>query len=302
MINFMQRKNLFLLIGVITFTLSIGLILGLGLNPGIDFTGGTIIEVRSSECPPETCQFELKVAIEEKEVEVSSIYGIGEDGYQIKTKPIDQALWSEVKAHLVEKYSDLTEESFETIGPTLGRELVEKTTVAIIFAAVSLLIYMAWRFRDRLYGVTAVVAMLHDVLVILAAFAVFGRVWGVELDVMFVTAALTAIAFSVHDTVVLFDRVRELLRRNPRQDYEELVNLAINSTIVRSLSTALAITFVLTSILVLGGENIRWFVVALLIGTITGVYSSPFIAAPLAVKWQQRKSKRSKKTKAKAKR
>jgi preprotein translocase subunit SecF len=136
-----------------------------------------------------------------------------------------------------------------------------------------------------MYGVTAIVALFHDLLVILGAFVFLGLWFGVEVDIMFVTAALTALAFSVYDTIVIYDRVREGLRRNPNTDFKEVVNLAINGTLVRSLSTSLSILFVLVSMAVLGGKVIFWFVIALIIGTISGSYSSPFLAAPLLTVW-----------------
>ncbi len=207
----------------------------------------------------------------------------------IKAKAIEPAVWEAVKTGLSERFDDFAEVSFETVGPIFGRELLQKTAVAVALAALLLMVYITWRFRDRKFGVTAIVAMAHDVLVILASFAVFGHLWGVEVDIMFVTATLTALAFSVHDTVVLYDRIRETLARHPKDEFDQVLNMAINSTLVRSLSTSLSLIFVLTALLLLGGAVIRWFVVALLIGTLTGVYSSPFTAAPLLAVWVEKR-------------
>ncbi|MCA9392440.1 protein translocase subunit SecF [candidate division WWE3 bacterium] len=292
MFDIIKRKNLFLMIGSITVALCIATIAVLGLNAGIDFTGGSIVDVQSETCAQDNCEDFLRSVFLDKGIEVHSVVKSGENDFQVKTKAITQEQWTDVKSKLSEEYPDFTEQSFETIGPTLGQELLRKTAVAIFVASVLLLIYIAWRFEERIYGVAAVVAMIHDILVILATFAIFGKLWDVEIDVMFVTAALTSIAFSVHDTIVLYDRVRETLRRNPKSDFPHVVNLGINSTIVRSLSTSLTIVLVLTALMLLGGENIRWFVAALIVGTLTGVYSSPFIAAPLVVFLKEKMGKK----------
>lgn len=288
MFNFVKYKILFITVGVITIVVSLAAIFGFGLKPAIDFTGGTIIEVTSESLRNGDWNDVVRSVFLDAGVEVGAVQTSGDANVVIKTKEIDQTKWSEVQTKLKEVYPDLTEASFETIGPTLGRELLNKTLMAILLASVSLLVYIGWRFSERVYGVTAVVAMVHDVLVILGVFALLGHYLGVEVDVMFVTAALTTLAFSVHDTIVLYDRVRETLRRSPNDDFETVVNTAINATMVRSLSTTLTIIFVLVALLLLGGENIRWFVVALLVGTVTGVYSSPFIATQLLAAWKGR--------------
>jgi preprotein translocase subunit SecF len=179
------------------------------------------------------------------------------------------------------------------VGPTLGKELVIKTLTGVSIAAVLLLFYIAWRFKDRMYGVSAILAMLHDSLVILGIFSLLGHFVGVEVDSLFVTALLTILSFSVHDTIVVYDRIRESIRKYPKESFTTLVNKAVNDTLVRSINNSLTIIFMLLALFLLGGESIRWFVFALLIGTISGTYSSPFVAAPLLVVWQEKfKSKR----------
>ncbi len=288
MFNFVKYKILFITMGFVTVIVSLAAIFGFGLKPAIDFTGGTIIEVTSESLRNGDWNDVVRSVFLDAGVEVGAVQTSADKNIVIKTKEIDQTKWSEIQAKLKEGNPDLIEASFETIGPTLGRELLNKTLMAILLASVALLVYIGWRFSERVYGVTAVVAMVHDVLVILGVFALLGHYLGVEVDVMFVTAALTTLAFSVHDTIVLYDRVRETLRRSPNDDFETVVNTAINATMVRSLSTTLTIIFVLVALLLLGGENIRWFVVALLVGTVTGVYSSPFIATQLLAAWKGR--------------
>ena len=294
MINFVKYRVIFLGISLLTIATAITLIVLWGLKPAIDFTGGTIIEVRSQKIALPAEDSAIRQIFKDKGVDVTTLQSSGENAVSIKTPSIDQGKWDEIKASLKEKYDDFEDLSFETIGPLLGQELVQKTILAVVVTSIGLLLYIAWRFKNRRFGITAIIAMLHDILVIMGTFAVLGKVWGVEVDVMFVTAALTALAFSVHDTIVLYDRVRETLRRNPKTDFNEVVNMAINSTMVRSLSTSLSIVFVLVALIALGGETIRWFVVALLVGTISGAYSSPFTAAPLLTVWNDMKPPKSK--------
>ncbi|NTV30508.1 protein translocase subunit SecF [candidate division WWE3 bacterium] len=291
MINLVKYRKVFLVISTITMLSSLAAVLFFGLKAGIDFTGGTVIEVRGDSVIQSDKVSDLRQVFMDKQVEPSSIQKTNDGSLVIKTLAIDQNKWEEIKGSIKEKFGDFEELSFETIGPLLGKELVQKTITAVIITGIGLLFYIGWRFKNRRFGVTAIVAMIHDILVILGVFAVLGRVWGVEIDLMFVTATLTALAFSVHDTIVLYDRVRETLRRNPKENFNDVVNLAINSTLVRSLSTSLSVVFVLTALVLLGGETIRWFVVALLVGTISGSYSSPFTAAPLLTVWHDIKSK-----------
>ncbi len=297
MLQVIKHKVLFLVIAAVSVTFSLAMIIFFGLKPGIDFTGGTIVEIKAPgvEQKIDTPSEWIRKTFTDEGADVGSVQKSGDDVYIVKTKEIDQKKWSAILSKLQEKYKDTKEQSFETIGPLLGAELLKKTFYAVVIATFMLLFYIAWRFEHRLYGITAVAAMIHDVLLILASFAVFGFLFNVEVDIMFVTATLTALAFSVHDTIVLYDRVREVERRHPKEKFADIVNLAINATIVRSVSTSLAIIFVLTSLLLLGGETIRWFVAALLVGTITGVYSSPFIAAPLVVvlrDWEKSRKKK----------
>ncbi|MGB9613597.1 MAG: protein translocase subunit SecF, partial [Candidatus Margulisiibacteriota bacterium] len=160
-------------------------------------------------------------------------------------------------------------------------------------AAGFILLYVAWRFKDKKFGICAILAMFHDSLVLLGSFSLLGHFFGVEVDTLFVTAMLTILSFSVHDTVVVYDRIRESQKNLPHLPFEQLVNKAVTETLVRSLNNSLTIIFMLVALFLLGGETIRWFVAALLIGTISGTYSSPFTAAPLLVIWEQLKSKKS---------
>ena len=182
------------------------------------------------------------------------------------------------------------------MGPVVGAEMAKKALLAVILASLAIILYIAWSFRQipRPYspwkfGISAVVALLHDALVVLGLFSLFGHFYQVEIDALFVTALLTVIGFSVHDTIVVFDRVRENLPKMYNKPFPEIVDFSLTETLVRSLNTSLTVILTLTALLLFGGETIRWFVVALLVGIVSGTYSSIFNAAPLLVLWESRK-------------
>lgn len=265
-----------------------------GLKPSIDFTGGTLLELKFGQSASQpVSQSVVEKELSEKGFEVSSIHSSGEKTFLIKTKPISKDEASTIKAVLAEKFEEMPEETrFETVGPTLGRELLLKTLVGIILAAGFILLYVAWTFKDKMYGVCAILAMFHDSLVLLGVFSLLGHFRGIEVDTLFVTAMLTILSFSVHDTVVVYDRIRESQKRFPKANFIDLVNKAITETLSRSLNNSLTIIFMLLALWLMGGETIKWFIFALLIGTISGTYSSTFTAAPLLVVWHELKQKK----------
>jgi len=163
--------------------------------------------------------------------------------------------------------------------------LSAKTAVAS--AAVFILTYIAYQFKEKMYGVCAILAMFHDTLILLGSFSLLGKFFGVEVDTLFVTAVLTTLSFSVHDTVVTYDSIRNAVKQNPKTKFSELINIAINQTLIRNLNNSLTIIFMLLALTLLGGPTIRFFSVALLIGTIAGTYSSTFIATPLLLVWKE---------------
>ncbi len=158
-------------------------------------------------------------------------------------------------------------------------------------AAGWILVWVAWQFKSLQFGISAVLATLHDTVIILGTFAALGHFIGVEVDILFVTAALTVLAFSVHDTIVVYDRIRETMKKHGGSSMKEIANRALSETIVRSLNNSLTIIFMLVALFLMGGQTIKWFVAALLVGTISGTYSSPFVAVPLLVTWEELKKK-----------
>ena len=175
--------------------------------------------------------------------------------------------------------------SFETIGPALGGETVKKTINALAISSLILLAYISFAFKQLKYGVSAVLAMFHDTLILIGSFSLLGHFFGIEVDLLFVTAVLTILSFSVHDTIVVYDRIRELSHKHKSIEYVSLVNQAVTETMVRSLNNSLTIIFMLVALFLIGGETTKYFALALLIGTITGTYSSTFTAAPLLIVW-----------------
>ena len=221
-----------------------------GFNFSIDFTGGTVVQYQRKD-----------------------------DGTRFTERkgPIKQEEAQREDAEIVR---------FESVGPTFSAEIFKKTLIAVGIAAAGILLWIAWQFKSLQFGLSAILAAAHDVLVLLGAFALFGHLWGAPVDTLFVTALLTTLAFSVHDTIVVFDRIRESKKKIGGPIYD-LANMAISQTMVRSLNNSLTVIFVLVALVLLGGETLRWFAVALLVGTITGTYSSPFVAVPLLVTWEQ---------------
>ncbi len=185
-----------------------------------------------------------------------------------------------------------TELRFDTVGPTLGKELIRKTIFAILLAAGFILLYVWRQFKEPMYGVCAILAMFNDSLVLLGTFSLLGHFAGVEIDTLFVTAVLTILSFSVHDTVVVYDRIRESRKKFPGVAFEELVDKAVTETLSRSVNNSMTIILMLIALYLLGGSTTKWFVLALLVGTVSGTYSSTFTAAPLLVVWDQLKNRK----------
>lgn len=258
------------------------------MRPSIDFVGGSLLEVQFSQEQKGVDNQSIGRMIADQGLETSSIQSSGENQFLIRMKPIEKDDRDKIINALGEKFGEVPQEvRFETVGPTLGKELLVKTLLAIGLAAGAIMTYVAWQFKEKKFGVCAILAMFHDSLVLLGVFSLLGHYRLVEVDTLFVTALLTVLSFSVHDTVVVYDRIRESLRQIPDASLEQIVNKAVSETLVRSLNNSLTIIFMLVALWLLGGETIKWFVVALLVGTVSGTYSSTFTAAPLLVVWDK---------------
>ncbi len=287
--NLMKYRLIYFLISALVLIPGIYSLLTWGLKPAIDFTGGTLLELQitNDKLQIEITNSKLKEIAEEQGLEVSSVQSTGEGSYLLRMKPIDKNQNQSLQAALTEKFGSLEELRFETVGPTLGAELLRKTIIAVCFGAGFILFYVAFRFGELKYGLCAILAMFHDTLVLLGVFSLLGHFRQVEVDTLFVTAVLAALSFSVHDTVVIYDQIRSSLKRQKGGSFAAVANQAVASTLVRSLNNSLTIIFVLLALWLFGGETIKWFVLALLIGTASGTYSSTFIAVPLLVVWEK---------------
>jgi preprotein translocase subunit SecF len=295
-INFVRFIPFYFTLSAIVLGAGIFSLLRWGLRPSVDFVGGSLVEVTVE--PKEDAvvsESTIRDSLSSIEVDANTVQSSGEQTWTVRTKSQEEDLTKKLTNVLTERLGATELVRFESVGPTLGRELLKKTLVGILLSAGGILLYVAWRFKGGRYGVCAILAMLHDSLVVIGAFSLLGHFYGIEVDTLFVTALLTILSFSVHDTIVVYDRIRENLRSAVTEDFETIVNKSVTETMRRSINNSLTILFMLVALTVWGGTTIRPFAFALLIGTITGTYSSPFTAVPLLVVWGRFASRRRKK-------
>ena len=298
--------------GILVFASIVALVVW-GLRPGIDFTGGSILEVEFVKQPPSADR--LRSALAELGLDQVVVQSSEERGVIFRFKHIDESLHQKILSRLGQLEtvappavtppknfedremptlsSKLTEKRFDTIGPTVGKELRRSSIIALALALGAIVLYIAFAFRhvsepvsSWKYGVVAIAALIHDVVIPSGLLAALGHFKGVEVDALFVTALLTIMGFSVHDTIVVFDRIRERLRiTKGRESYSTTVNQSVNETLARSINTSLAVLLVLLAIVFFGGTTVYYFAFTLVVGILFGTYSSIFVASPLLVIW-----------------
>lgn len=297
--NIVGKRNIWFAISIIAIVPGIIALILWGLKPGIDFTGGQELEVSGN-----ISQSQLHDLVSSTGVKDVTVTTSGTDRllvrYSDKGVGDSQTIHTQLKSVL--ETQNLSETSFNSVGPSVSRDITRNAVIAVILAALAIILYIAFAFRNTpppvspwSFGVTAIIAVLHDVLLVLGVFAILGHFFGVEVDSLFVTAILTVIGFSVHDTIVVYDRIRENLRRY-NKPFEVVVNDSILETFTRSINTSLTVILVLLAFVLFGGQSIRYFILALLIGIFSGTYSSIFNASPLLVVYNNWKIKRAKKT------
>jgi preprotein translocase subunit SecF len=321
MINIIHYRYWYFLFSLLIIVPGVIFLAAGGLKAGIDFTGGTELTMRFPHVQPSTTlENQLRDAVLKNaklsQVEVVSATPFGGSTssgarYLVRIPDIgnnEQAL-AAIEAPLYKHYgcgklvtttggqykvplpacSSVVLDSRTDVGPTIGQAIRNRAATAVVIASIFILLYISFAFRKVAhpfrYGTCAIIALLHDVLVVLGLFAIFGRLLGVTVDSLFVTAVLTVIGFSVHDTIVIFDRIRENMARRIGEPFELVVNNAILQSMARSLNTSLTVLMTLTALLIFGGASIRIFVLTLLIGITSGTYSSIFNASPLLVVW-----------------
>lgn len=290
--KFMRLKWFYFLISAVVIVPGVFSLLKWGLRPSIDFTGGTLLELQFNNAVGDKLSA-VSSTLDELKISYSTIQTSGENRILIKTKPITREDASSIIGTVAQKAQDKPIElRFDTVGPTLGKELLRKTLIGIILASSVILFYVWKQFKEPMFGVCAILAMFHDSLVLLGVFSLLGHFAGVEIDTLYITAVLTILSFSVHDTVVVYDRIRESRKIYPKIPFEELADKAVTETLSRSINNSMTIIIMLIALYLLGGSTIKWFVFALLIGTLSGTYSSTFTAVPLLVVWEELKKKK----------
>jgi len=269
-----------------------------GFNFSIDFTGGSLTELTYENSRPIIADVE-KIISDTTQSSVQ-IQPVGEKSYIIRTNTLSEDIHQQVLNQLKEKFPDnkFAEDRFESIGPIIGQELKRKAILSIFIVLAAIIIYIAYAFRkvskpvqSWKYGTAAIIALIHDLIVVVGLYSLISHFVGWSVDSLFITALLTILGFSVHDTIVVFDRIRETLKKEESDKFEVIVNDSINQTIMRSINTSFITLLVLTAIFLFGGPTIKHFILTLIIGITVGTYSSIFIASPILVLWN-RTSKR----------
>jgi len=283
--NFMKFRPLFLIISASLLFASVFSIIKWGFQWSVDFSGGSSWQISLPSKPDIN---EIKKIFSDEKINLESISN-NQEKYSLKFENISSDQKNKIDQSLKKLDQNFIDLQFETLGPVLGKELLKKTVYAIILSALSLLLFIGTRFKDLSFGASAVLAMFHDAIILVGSFSILGHFFGAEVDALFVTAILTTLSASVHDTVVTFDRIRELRRNTYQLDWVQLANQAISEVIVRSINNSMTIIFMLFSLVVLGGASTRWFATALLIGVVCGTYSSTAVAIPLMLLSKKKK-------------
>src|SRR3989344_2305840 len=298
-----KYTKIYLLISLLVLLPGVFSLFRYGLNLDIDFTGGSVFEYELADGSKDRVQVTSLLAeiFSQNQVEVKNVTFDGTKAI-VKTKPVEVEKNEEIKTAVSQKFENANQVSFETVGPSIGLETTKKSFIALAIASIGILLYIAYAFRNVpkpyssfKFGVTAIIAMLHDALVVLGIFSILGHFFHIEIDALFITAVLTVIGFSVHDTIVVFDRIRENLKKLPGSwGFSQIVDYSLIETLNRSVATSLTVVIVLLSLYLLGGGSIKHFTLALLIGIVSGTYSSIFNASPLLVIWEERRLRRKK--------
>ncbi len=291
-INIIKHSKIFVSIGLASIVTSLVLVAVLGLKPGIDFTGGSLMEISFSSNRPDNSK--VDEVLKTLDFKDNVIQRSGSKEIIVRTKFLDetdhQKMLSALKKEFNKDDNKITENRFETIGASVSKHLRTRAIWAVIFVVLAIVSYVAYAFRKVArpvaswkYGILAIVALVHDVMFVLAIFAILGKTMGVEVNIPIVVALLTVLGYSVNDTIVVYDRIRENLLKTRWEDFGEVVNKGLNQSLMRSINTTLTTLLPLTALYFVGGASIHYFALALIIGIASGAYSSIFIASPLLV-------------------
>lgn len=269
-----------------------------GLKFGIEFTGGSAMEVEFTQKRPSN--EEISKSLAALDLGDITIQSTGQMGVIVKLKGIDETQHQQVISNL-SALSPLEEKNFQYIGPSVGQDLKNKTIIAIVVSLLAITVYIAFAFRkvsrpvaSWKYGITSLIALFHDIIIPLGVFSLLGKFYHAEITIPIIAALLTIIGFSVHDTIVIFDRIRENILRRGMDSFAKTVDASLRQTVGRSVSTVATVLLVMASLFFFGGETLKYFSLALIVGVASGAYSSIFIASPLLVTWQRWDEKRHK--------
>ncbi len=294
MMRIMQSRRVWFSLSLVLMAASAGAISVWGLRPGIDFIGGSVMELRGGEVTVPA----LREALTRRGEGGAVVQSTGGASVLARTRLLNTREHAALLAALGTDFPGIEERQFSTVGPTIGRELLQKSLLAVFLAVVGIFVYLAFVFRRTAsvvspwaFGFFAVVALIHDITITTGFFSVYARFWSASADSLFVTALLTTLGFSVHDTIVIFNRIKANLRVL-RLPFADLVERSVVETITRSVNTSMTTILVLLALLLFGGVTIRPFILTLVVGISVGTYSSIFIAAPLLVTWQGRNARR----------
>lgn len=285
--NIIQNKKIYLIIAGALVLASIASILIFGFRQGIDFVGGTLWQIKI-----DGAKEELQAVLPNAIITSQS----STDSFLVRLNEISELEHQQLLNNLTEKFANVEELSFESIGPSIGRELRQKSITAFILVLLAISLYIAFAFRkvsrpvsSWKYGLITLITLFHDAIIPLGIFSFLGYLINVEIDTTFVVAILVVIGYSVHDTIVVFDRIRENLKlqKSGKYDFDELVNRGVNQTITRSINTSLTLILVLVAMYFWGAASLQYFILAILIGTVMGTYSSIFVASPLLTLWKK---------------
>jgi preprotein translocase subunit SecF len=289
MIDFVGKRHWFFLGSAIAVVVAIFALGAFGLRPGIDFSGGTSMTLRFE---PQVEQGELRQAMADYGSTDAIIQRSGDD-YLMRLKLLSLEEREALLTTLQTEFGgEVTVLDYNTVSPSIATETARQAGLALVFASIAMLLYIAWSFRKMpsplKWGTCAIVALVHNIVIVAGLFAILGKIRGVEVDALFITGLLTIVGYTINNTVVVFDRVRENRSKGISPDLGITVNCSLVETLVRTVNTSLTTLCVILALLLFGGSTIYYFILVLFVGLMVGTYSSMFIAGPLLVTWEKR--------------
>lgn len=289
--DFIGKRKFAYALSLIVIAICVGSLFVQGLNFGIDFTGGTLLQIKFADS--NITSEDVRGALKDFDLEKSSIQESSDGSFTIRTVELDQARQDQVVSGMKEKIGDFEILRSEKVGPVIGAELRRAGLLALFIASILQIIYITIRFEFK-FAIAAILALLHDAIIAVGFFSIFQ----IEVNSAFIAAILTIIGYSINDTIVIFDRIRENMKKRRKETLAEVVNNSVSQTLVRSINTTVAVLFVLVALFFLGGETTKNFSLALLVGTVSGAYSSIFVASPLWYEFKPERNKGYKKARA----